>query len=148
MATCDATTCVDTVNSGKTVSFEANGVSVELSKEDILILPISKEGFTSEGDGKITVVLNTELTEELKELGLVRELISKIQATRKDSGFEVTDHISIVANASTETNLVLEKYKNMIMSSTLADSFEVGNASNGTKLDLNGEEVEIVLKKS
>ncbi len=148
LATCDATTCVDTVNSGKTVSFEANGVSVELSKEDILILPISKEGFTSEGDGKITVVLNTELTEELKELGLVRELISKIQATRKDSGFEVTDHISIVANASTETNLVLEKYKNMIMSSTLADSFEVGNASNGTKLDLNGEEVEIVLKKS
>ena len=71
-------------NAGETVKFDADGTEVELAKEDLLIAPISKEGFTSESDGTFTVVLSTEITPELAEIGLVREFVSKVQQTRKD----------------------------------------------------------------
>ena len=76
-------------NAGKTVKFDADGTEIELSKEDLLISPISKEGFTSEGDGTYTVVLSTEITKELADLGLYREFVSKVQQTRKDSGLKM-----------------------------------------------------------
>ncbi len=147
LSTCDAIAVVDTVNAGGTVKFDADGTEVELSKEDLLISPISREGFVSESDGKITAVLVTELTTELVELGLVREFISKVQQTRKDIGLEVTDHINIFVNASTETNVVLSKYETEITSGTLADSLTIGE-TDGTSIDLNGENITLKLVKS
>lgn len=146
-STCDACEVVDTVNSGKTVKFDANGTEVELSKEDLLISPISKEGFSSEGDGKVTVVLSTELTPELVELGFVREFISKVQQARKDSDFEVTDHIIIFATSTNETNKLIEKYSKDICADTLADSLYIESKEDSKKVDINGEIVEISLVK-
>ena len=147
LASCDACEVVDTVNAGKTVKFDAQGTEVELSKEDLLISPISREGFTAEGDGKYTVVLSTELTPELVELGLIRELVSKVQQTRKDSGFEVTDHINIYVFAGGETNAVIEKYAKDVKADTLADSLALEAHSKATAIDLNGEEVKLFLEK-
>ena len=147
LSTCDACEVVDTVNSGKTVKFDANGTEVELSKEDLLISPISKEGFSSEGDGKVTVVLSTELTPELVELGFVREFISKVQQARKDSDFEVTDHIIIFATSTNETNKLIEKYSKDICADTLADSLYIESKEDSKKVDINGEIVEISLVK-
>ena len=145
LASCDSSSVVDTVNKGETVKFEVNGETVELAKEDLLISPISKEGFTSESDGKFTVVLSTEITPELAELGLVRELISKVQQARKDNGFEVTDHIEIYVSAGSETNAVVEKYKDMICEDTLADNLSVEAKADAQTLDLNCEEVKLFL---
>ena len=146
LSSCDACEVVDTVNAGKTVKFDAQGTEVELSKEDLLISPISKEGFVSESDGTFTVVLVTELTPELLELGLVREFISKVQQTRKDNGFEVVDHIKIFVNASAETNAVLEKFKAELCEGTLADAVVVGDDS-GADVEVNGESVKLRLEK-
>ncbi len=145
LASCDTSSVVDTVNKGETVKFDVDGEVVELAKEDLLISPISKEGFTSESDGKFTVVLSTEITPELAELGLVREFISKVQQARKDNGFEVVDHIEIYVSASSETNSVFEKYENMICEDTLADKLVVEAKADAQKLDLNGEEINLFL---
>ncbi len=147
LASCDASNVVDTVNKGETVKFDADGVEVELAKEDLLISPISKEGFTSESDGKYTVVLSTELTKDLIELGLIREFISKVQQTRKDSGFEVTDHIKITVFASNETNAIFETYKEDVKEGTLADSLVVEDNSKVSVIDLNGEDVKLLIEK-
>ena len=147
LSTCDAIEVVDAVNSGKTVKFDVQGTEVELSKEDLLISPLSKEGFVSESDGKFTVVLDTELTPQLIELGLVREFISKVQQTRKDNGYEVTDHIKIFVFASNEMNDVLKKYSKDICSGTLANEFEVVIIDNMQDVELNGENIKLKLEK-
>ncbi len=147
LASCDAIQVVDTVNRGETFSFDVDGETVELSKEDLLISPISKEGFTSESDGKMTVVLSTELTPELVELGLVRELISKVQQTRKDTGFEVTNHIKIYVSASSEIEDVLKKYVDTICQDTLADGLYFEKNKDAVQVDINGENISIYLVK-
>ena len=147
LANCDSHEVVDTVNAGKAVTFDVDGVAVELTKDDLLISPISKEGFVSESDGENTVILVTELTTELQELGLVREFISKVQQTRKDTGFEVTDHILVYVNSSEEVNAVLEKYSKDICSGTLADKLHVEKHEKSTQVDLNGVNVELYLEK-
>ena len=147
LSSCDGVEVVDAVNRGETVKFDADGTEIELSKEDLLISPISKPGFSSEGDGKITVVLSTELTPELLELGLVREFVSKVQQARKDSGFEVTDHINVYVSASNETNVVLEKYAKDICKDTLANSLEISVKENSQKVELNGETIMLSLER-
>ncbi len=147
LSSCDACEVVDKVNAGETVKFDAQGTEVELSKEDLLISPISKEGFVSESDGTFTVVLVTELTPELLELGLVREFVSKVQQTRKDAGFEVVDHIKIYVNASNETNAVLEKFKAEVCGDTLADEMVVGESADLQVVEINGESVGLKLVK-
>ena len=145
--TCDAVQVVDTVNAGGTVKFDADGTEIELSKEDLLISPISKEGFTSEGDGTYTVVLSTEITPELAEIGLIREFVSKVQQTRKDSGFEVVDHIEISYVAGAETAATLEKYAKDVMADTLADKMEQKEVLEMAEVDVNGKTVKLALKK-
>jgi isoleucyl-tRNA synthetase len=135
------------VNAGKTVKFDADGTEIELSKEDLLISPISKEGFTSESDGTFTVVLSTEITPELAEIGLIREFVSKVQQTRKDSGFEVVDHIEISYVADAETAATFEKYSKDIMADTLADKMQAVEVQNMAEVDVNGKTVKIALKK-
>ena len=147
LASCDACAVVDSVNKGETVKFDVDGTEVELSKEDLLISPISKEGFTSESDGTFTVVLSTEITEELAEIGLVREFVSKVQQNRKDSGFEVVDHIEISYVADEETSAILEKYADEIKADTLADKMQVAETAEMTEVDVNGKSVKIALKK-
>ena len=145
--TCDATAVVDTVNKGETVKFDADGTEVELSKEDLLISPISKAGFTSESDGKFTVVLSTELTEELVNLGNVRELISKVQQTRKDNGYEVVDHIKIYVSGSDKFNALVNAFKKDICDDTLADELFVEAKSGAIEIDINGDAVKLYLER-
>ena len=149
LANCDSCSVVDSVNKGETVKFDVDGTEVELSKDDILIAPISKEGFTAESDGKYTVVLSTELTKELLELGLYREFVSKVQQTRKDSGFEVVDHIEIFVKATTETESILAKFAEDIARDTLADKMHFVNEDDGlVDVDLNGEVVKMKIVKA
>lgn len=145
LSNCDSVAVVEKVKKGEQVEFVVDGTNVELSESDLLISPVSKEGFTSEGDGNITVVLNTELTEELVELGLVRELISKVQQTRKDIGFEVTDHITIFVSSSKATNTIIEKYSEQICKDTLADSLYIQSAEDSIDVEINGENLKLKL---
>ena len=82
---------------------------VKLSEEDLLITMTQMEGYVTEGDNTVTVVLDTNLTPELVEEGFVRELISKIQTMRKEAGFEVMDKISIYYHADEKVADIFNK---------------------------------------
>ena len=92
--------------------------------------------------------LYCHLTDELVELGNVRELVSKIQSQRKEAGFEVADHIHIFVKADSKFEAFALKYKAEIMQDTLADTLEVGKTDGFVKEnDINGENVVVGLKK-
>ena len=122
---------------------------VVLTEEDLLITMTQMEGFITEGDNYVTVVLDTTLTPELIEEGFVRELISKIQTMRKEAGFEVMDHIGISYMANEKVAAIFEKYGNDIMSEVLAEDITAEVLSGYEKeWNINGEKVTLaVIKK-
>ena len=114
LTTCDnASEIVDCVNGGGVYKFDADGTSVELSLEDLLITPINKSGYALENDNSMTVVIDTNLTEELISAGIARELTSKIQTMRKEAGFEVVDHIKVAFEGNGKCAQVLKEDKSI-----------------------------------
>lgn len=91
----DGNRAMDMLGEQGALSFEFDGNYVELTKEDLLIDMTQKQGFVSEMDHEVIVVLDTRMTSELIEEGFIREIISKVQTMRKEAGFEVTDHIML-----------------------------------------------------
>ena len=134
--------------SGKPFEFDIDGEKVSLSSEDVLVDTVKKEGFASAGDNGVTVVLNTQLTEELIEEGYVRELISKVQTMRKEADFEVTDKIELTVSCGESLLASLDKHSDEICSATLATMLRFGEPEGVVKeWDLNGENVVIGIKR-
>lgn len=102
---------MDELNADGALKFDVDGVAVELTKDDLLIDMAQKEGYVSQEDNRMTVVLDTNLTPELVEEGFVYEIISKIQTMRKESGFEVTDHIRVSINGNDKLSEIAQKNK-------------------------------------
>ncbi|WP_294237773.1 isoleucine--tRNA ligase [Pseudobutyrivibrio sp.] len=135
---------------------KANGVlklpevdaSIELAEEDLLISMAQTEGFVADGDNYVTVVLDTNLTEELLEEGFVRELVSKIQTMRKEADFEVMDRITVSYEGSDKINSIFEANKDEIANEVLADEISVGGSGSYTKdWNINGEKVKLSVTK-
>ena len=120
LKTMDGNDVVDAFDRGETVSFDIEGTEVVLNKDDVLTKPMQKEGFVAESEGEMTVVIDTNLTEELINEGYVREVISKLQNMRKDAGFEVVDRIKVTYTASEKLTAVIEAGKDEIMKAVLA----------------------------
>ena len=121
---------------------------VVLSEEDLLITMTQMEGYVTEGDNTVTVVLDTNLTPELIEEGFVRELISKIQTMRKEAGFEVMDHIAVSFAADEKVTGIFEQYGEEIKSEVLADAIHSGNLTGFEKeWNINGENVQLAVEK-
>ncbi len=121
---------------------------IRLAEEDLLITMTQKEGYVTEGDNNVTVVLDTRLTPELVEEGFVRELISKIQTMRKEAGFEVTDQIAVSYKADEKVTAIFEKYGDAIRSDVLGVAI-VADAELGytREWNINGEKVLLGVKK-
>ena len=120
----DGNDVVDAFNRGEDVSFEIDGTTVTLAKDDVLTSPMQKPGFTALEDRGVTVVLDTNLTDALIREGYAREVISKIQTMRKEAGFEVTDRIEIAFSADDALAEAVEAGKDMIQNGTLALKIE------------------------
>ena len=136
------------VRDGGSVNFEVDGNEVSICKDDLLINLQNKEGFSSATNGKMTVVLDTTLTKELIDKGLVSEFVSKVQNLRKDSGLEVTNHISLQISGDKDMIETILANKEQIMKTTLADKFVEGEDGHfETSLSVNGKEIKIKLQK-
>ncbi len=121
---------------------------VVLLEEDLLINMTQAEGFVTEGDNYVTVVLDTKLTPELIEEGFVRELISKIQTMRKEAGFEVMDHIAVSYIADGKVTGIFEKYGEDIKKEVLALRITAGELTGYRKdWNINGEKVQLAVDK-
>ena len=128
------------------LKFSFGGDDVVLTKDDLLIEVMQKEGYYSVADHGITVALNITLTDALIEEGYVRELISKIQTMRKDAGFDVTDHIMLSVDGNEKLAGVLERNLAAISKSVLADGSDTDGGIS-KEWDINGENVTITVKK-
>ena len=144
LATLDGNAAMDQLNAEGAIKFDVDGVNVELTKDDLLIDIAQKPGYVAEADNTVTVVLDTNLTEELVEEGYVLELISKIQTMRKDSGFEVMDHIRVALNGNDKLSEVAARNEKAIADKVLAEEIVKNQELENTKeWNINGENVTI-----
>ena len=120
---------------------------IELTKDDLLIEAQQKEEYCTVFDGGITVALDTVLTPELIEEGFVREIVSKIQNMRKDSGFEVMDHINVKLAGNAKLIEIVNKNSASIAGDVLADSITEGEFANSKEWNINGEDVKIGVER-
>ena len=148
LAALDGNAAMDELNADGALKFDVDGVAVELTKDDLLIDMAQKEGYVSQEDNKMTVVLDTNLTPELVEEGFVYEIISKIQTMRKESGFEVTDHIRVSINGNDRLSEIARKNKDTISGKVLADELTSGAEYGVSKeWNINGENAVIAVER-
>ena len=151
LATIDGLAAAATVvklKDGGTLDFEVNGTAVSLAEEDLLIEVAQMEGYVTEADNNMTVVLDTNLTEALIEEGFVYEVISKIQTMRKEADFEVLDHIKVSICDNAKLSAIVEKNRAVIAGKVLADSISSDEALSISKeWNVNGEKVTIGVEK-
>ena len=148
LSSLDGNAAMDELNEKGALHLDINGEAVELTKEDLLIDMAQMDGYVSEGDNEATVVLDTNLTEELIEEGFVREIISKVQTMRKEAGFEVMDKIKIYETGSDKVTEILKKFGDNIKSEVLAVDLVLGETNGFVKeWNINGENVVLGVEK-
>ena len=131
----------------KTIDLE-NGVNLELNSDNLLIMMQGKEGFAFNGEGEIGVVIDTKLTDELVEEGNLREILSKIQNTRKEIGLDVMDKICINVAGSEKVIEIIKKYEDKIKKETLANEIRYESAlKDSIEISINGELINLSVKK-
>ena len=149
LAEIDGNAAMDTLKEKGALTFDFNGEEVVLTEEDLLIDAAQVEGYVSEGDNTVMVVLDTNLTPELLEEGFVRELISKIQTMRKEAGFEVMNHIRVFAEGNEKISAIFAAHGEEIRSEVLADEIVTGQTGGYSKeWSINGEKVVLGVEKT
>ena len=145
----DGSSAMDTLNEKGQLTFDYDGQEVVLTKDDLLIDVSQKDGYVTEEDNYVTVVLDTNLTPELIEEGFVRELISKIQTMRKEAGFEVMDHISVFQDGNDRIAELIKAHADEIKTEVMADHISIGAMSGFVKeWNINGENVMLGVEKT
>ena len=149
LAGLDGADAVQELNETGAVHLNINGEEVALGREDLLIEIAQSEGFVTQADQGVTVMLDTTLTPELIEEGFVRELVSKIQTMRKEAGFEVMDRITVYAQGNEKIADILENNADEISHDVLADEIRIGETDGYSKeWNINSEKVMLGVKKN
>ena len=133
LAEINGTEAMNELRSTGLLTLDIDGNKAELSEEDLLIETAQTEGYVTEADGDISVVLDTNLTPELIEEGFVREIVSKVQTMRKEAGFEVMDKIHIYAKDNDKILELMKNHKEEIMSEVLAEDMTLGTTDGYVK---------------
>ena len=148
LAELDGQAAMAELNEKGTLTIQVDGQDEALEKDDLLIEAAQMEGYVSDSDHGITVVLDTNLTPELLEEGFVREIVSKIQTMRKDAGFEVMDHIRVSMQDNDKVQKVIQDNEAQIKSEVLADEVSYDGAKGFVKeWSINGEKVTLGVEK-
>ena len=132
------------VKNGKEEYIEIDGTEIGLNAENLLITMQGKEGFAFSGEGEIGVVLDTHITQELKEEGYVREVLSKVQNMRKERDFEVLDNIVLYVAGNETLENVIKQNEELIKHETLATKVVYHeDREQYTTTNINGESLDI-----
>ncbi len=119
----------------------------EFTKEDFLIFREAKEGTEAISNRLISIDMDLKLTEELLAEGLAREVVNRIQKTRKDINLNVADRISITCHASEKLKKAIESNKDYICGETLATSLDIMESVEGIHFDIEGESLSLSITK-
>ncbi|MBU3156371.1 isoleucine--tRNA ligase [Clostridium estertheticum] len=136
-----------TINKGNVVIINVNGTEIELDSEKLLVTMQGLEGYAFAGEGEMGVVLITHITDELKEEGNVREILSKIQNMRKESGFEVADKIRTYVSGNEMLQNVIAKFEDQIKKDTLSVEIVYNEGREYKTVKINGEDLQLDLVK-
>ena len=148
LASLDGAAAMAELKSRGVLTLDIDGTPVELEESDLLIETAQADGFVTESDSRVTVVLDTKLSEELIDEGFVREIISKVQTMRKEAGFEVMDHIALTASGNEKIEEILTKFGDTIKKEVLAESVAAGYTEGYQKdWNINGENVMLGVKR-
>ncbi|OUQ28102.1 isoleucine--tRNA ligase [Lachnoclostridium sp. An131] len=149
LSSMDGNSAMDELKKNGNLTFDVNGTTVVLSEEDLLIDMAQTEGYVSDGDNEITVVLDTKLTPELIEEGFVREIISKVQTMRKEADFQVTDKIILSCSGNGKIEKILQDHKEEIQSEVLAVEVKTDETTGYVKdWNINGEDVTLGVERA
>ena len=144
----DGNHAMEELKKNGSITLDSVNADVVLCEEDLLITMTQQEGYVTEGDNEVTVVLDTNLTPELIEEGFVRELISKIQTMRKEAGFEVMDKIAISYQAGDRISSIFHSSGTQIQSEVLAEKIDSAELKGYQKeWNINGEPVILGVEK-
>ena len=135
-----------TIQNGGIVTIDVDGTEIELNKENLLVTMQGLEGYAFAGEGSIGVVLDTHISEELREEGHVREMISKIQNMRKDKGFEVADKINLYVAGNEMLEEVIKKFADTIKRETLTQEMVYNGEFDYTETVINGEKLNMTVE--
>ena len=124
-----------------------NAAPIELLREEVEIINQDIPGWSVANDGALTVALDLEITDDLKREGIAREFVKRIQTYRKDSGFEITDHIQMTIEDKPEIKEAVEQFKNYICSQVLCDKLDWAPSVNGTQLDFEDFALNVLIEK-
>lgn len=131
---------------GGTESIIVDGTEILLNSESVLVTMQGLEGYAFAGEGEIGVVLDTNITEELKEEGQLREITSKIQNMRKEKGFEVADKIKLFVSGNDMLINIINKYSDVIKRETLTQEIAINEDVDYTETVINGEKLNMTVK--
>ncbi|MBC2400194.1 isoleucyl-tRNA synthetase [Clostridium tetanomorphum] len=134
------------IQNGESITIDASDVKVELNSENLLVTMQGLEGFAFAGEGTIGVVLDTTLTDELKEEGHLREILSKIQNMRKESGFEVADKVKLYVTDNEMLEKVVRKFEDVIKKETLCVDIYYNEEREYVDCKINGEDFKIAVE--
>ena len=145
----DGSKAMQSLRADGVLHLDINGEDVALLEEDLLIETAKTEGFVSESYGDVSVVLDTNLTPELITEGYVREIISKVQTSRKEAGFEVMDRIRIYISGNEKIETILKENESEVGHDVLCDAFVYGQTggSYSKEWNINGEDVTLGVEK-
>ena len=139
----------NTIKNGKVEYIQVDDTQIELNAENLLITMQGKEEYAFSGEGEIGVVLDTHITEDLRKEGYVREVLSKVQNMRKDSGFEVLDRITLYVAGNEILEAVIKDNEELIKHDTLADNVVYNEErTTYTETNINGESLKIEVEKN
>ncbi len=143
----DGAKAVAELNANGFITLTIDGSELKFEREDLLIESANSDGYATQSDYGITVVLETTLTEELIEEGFVREIISKIQSMRKDSDFEVMDHINVYVSGNDKIADIMQKNAEFIKEEVLAEAILIEEFSGMKDWNINGENVQLGVER-
>ena len=135
-----------TIQNGGVVTINVDGTEIELNKENLLVTMQGLEGYAFAGEGSIGVVLDTHISNELREEGHVREMISKIQNMRKESGFQVADKIKLYVSDNEMLMDVIKKFAETIKRDTLTEEIIFAANREYTETTINGEKLNMAVE--
>ncbi len=138
---------IDELNGGNNIRINLDDEEIEVTPEMVDIRVNAKEGYDAKREGSNFIILNTNLTDDLIDEGITRELISKVQNLRKEKDFDVADRIVLYYEANKEFEKVLSKFEDMIKKETL--SIEIKQSTDlDYEYDLNGLVVKVDVEKT
>ncbi len=129
------------------ITLDVAGQPTVVELADVEVISEDIPGWTIAQEGKVTVALDIEITPELRTEGMARLIIKRIQAMRKESGFEITDRISVTIEDRAELRLAAETFGEHISSQVLANELTIGDASDGSEVDFGDFKAKIKIVK-